>query len=63
MFARAKAGKMASNGRELGGVFDHHVQRAVCDTRAKYREGRRPRAVKVKGLWFLSLSSVALYEL
>lgn len=47
MFARAKAGKMASNGRELGGVFDHHVQRAVCDTRAKYREGRRPRAVKV----------------
>ncbi|XP_058381475.1 RNA-binding protein 48 isoform X1 [Diceros bicornis minor] len=38
---------MASSGRELGGVFDHHVQRAVCDTRAKYREGRRPRAVKV----------------
>ncbi|XP_064431345.1 RNA-binding protein 48 isoform X4 [Mirounga angustirostris] len=38
---------MASSGGELGGVFDHHVQRAVCDTRAKYREGRRPRAVKV----------------
>ncbi|XP_014922002.1 RNA-binding protein 48 [Acinonyx jubatus] len=38
---------MAASGGELGGVFDHHVQRAVCDTRAKYREGRRPRAVKV----------------
>ncbi|XP_045875985.1 RNA-binding protein 48 [Meles meles] len=38
---------MASSGGELGGVFDHHVQRAVCDTRAKYREGRRPRAVRV----------------
>ncbi|XP_008570485.1 PREDICTED: RNA-binding protein 48 isoform X2 [Galeopterus variegatus] len=43
----SKPGKMASNGGELGGLFDHHVQRAVCDTRAKYREGRRPRAVKV----------------
>ncbi|XP_006155600.1 RNA-binding protein 48 [Tupaia chinensis] len=38
---------MASGGGELGGVFDHHAQKAVCDTRAKYREGRRPRAVKV----------------
>nr|XP_005550293.1 PREDICTED: RNA-binding protein 48 isoform X3 [Macaca fascicularis] len=38
---------MASSGGELGSLFDHHVQRAVCDTRAKYREGRRPRAVKV----------------
>ncbi|XP_008684458.1 RNA-binding protein 48 [Ursus maritimus] len=38
---------MASSGGQLGGVFDHHVQRAVCDTRAKYREGRRPRAVRV----------------
>ncbi|XP_037692588.1 RNA-binding protein 48 isoform X1 [Choloepus didactylus] len=38
---------MASSGGELGGSFDHHLQRAVCDTRAKYREGRRPRAVKV----------------
>lgn len=38
---------MASPGGELGGLFDHHVQRAVCDSRAKYREGRRPRAVKV----------------
>ncbi|XP_060013017.1 RNA-binding protein 48 isoform X1 [Lagenorhynchus albirostris] len=38
---------MASSGGELGGVFDHHVQKAVCDSRAKYREGRRPRAVKV----------------
>ncbi|XP_075862555.1 RNA-binding protein 48 [Microcebus murinus] len=42
-----KAGKMASSSGELGGLFDHHVQREVCDTRAKYREGRRPRAVKV----------------
>ncbi|XP_036102826.1 RNA-binding protein 48 isoform X1 [Molossus molossus] len=38
---------MASSGGELGGLFEHHVQRAVCDTRAKYREGRRPRAVRV----------------
>ncbi|XP_045684153.1 RNA-binding protein 48 [Phyllostomus hastatus] len=38
---------MASSGGELGGFFDHHIQKAVCDTRAKYREGRRPRAVRV----------------
>nr|XP_004656287.2 RNA-binding protein 48 isoform X1 [Jaculus jaculus] len=38
---------MASSDRSLGGAFDHHVQKAVCDSRAKYREGRRPRAVKV----------------
>ncbi|KAM9216387.1 RNA-binding protein 48 isoform 1-T1 [Dugong dugon] len=38
---------MASSGAELGSFFDHHVQKSVCDTRAKYREGRRPRAVKV----------------
>nr|XP_019572366.1 PREDICTED: RNA-binding protein 48 [Rhinolophus sinicus] len=38
---------MASSGGELGTLFDHHVQKATCDTRAKYREGRRPRAVKV----------------
>ncbi|KAM6152559.1 RNA-binding protein 48 [Erethizon dorsatum] len=38
---------MASSDGQLGSLFDHHVQRAVCDTRAKYREGRRPRAVKV----------------
>ncbi|KAM5255659.1 RNA-binding protein 48 [Ctenodactylus gundi] len=38
---------MASSDQQLGSSFDHHVQRAVCDTRAKYREGRRPRAVKV----------------
>nr|XP_027775697.1 RNA-binding protein 48 [Marmota flaviventris] len=42
-----KAGKMASSDGKLGSLFDHHVQRVVCDTRAKYREGRRPRAVKV----------------
>ncbi|KAM4874422.1 RNA-binding protein 48 isoform 2-T2 [Thomomys bottae] len=38
---------MASSDGKLGSLFDHHVQRAVCDTRAKYREGRRPRAVRV----------------
>ncbi|XP_021017516.1 RNA-binding protein 48 [Mus caroli] len=38
---------MASSDGKPGGVFDHHVQTAVCDSRAKYREGRRPRAVKV----------------
>ncbi|XP_007938006.1 RNA-binding protein 48 [Orycteropus afer afer] len=38
---------MALSGGELGSLFEHHVQKAVCDTRAKYREGRRPRAVKV----------------
>ncbi|KAG8521688.1 RNA-binding protein 48, partial [Galemys pyrenaicus] len=45
--ALIKTPKMASSGGESGGLLDHHVQRAVCDTRAKYREGRRPRAVKV----------------
>ncbi|XP_034375478.2 RNA-binding protein 48 [Arvicanthis niloticus] len=38
---------MASSDGKPGGIFDHHVQTAVCDSRAKYREGRRPRAVKV----------------
>ncbi|XP_069852588.1 RNA-binding protein 48 [Dipodomys merriami] len=38
---------MASSDGKLGSLLEHHVQRAVCDTRAKYREGRRPRAVKV----------------
>ncbi|XP_036616245.1 RNA-binding protein 48 [Trichosurus vulpecula] len=38
---------MADGGGELGGYYPHHAQRAVCDSRAKYREGRRPRAVKV----------------
>uniref|UniRef100_A0A2I3HF43 RNA-binding protein 48 n=1 Tax=Nomascus leucogenys TaxID=61853 RepID=A0A2I3HF43_NOMLE len=38
---------MASSSGELGSLFDHHVRRAVCNTWAKYREGRRPRAVKV----------------
>ncbi|CAH2282440.1 RNA-binding 48 [Pelobates cultripes] len=28
-------------------VQGHHEQKRVCDSRAKYREGRRPRAVKV----------------
>ncbi|KAM9288052.1 RNA-binding protein 48 [Cariama cristata] len=31
----------------LGDVCKHHAQLAVCESRAKYREGRRPRAVKV----------------
>ncbi|XP_027703678.1 RNA-binding protein 48 [Vombatus ursinus] len=38
---------MADGGGQLGGYYPHHAQRAVCDSRAKYREGRRPRAVKV----------------
>ncbi|XP_062870202.1 RNA-binding protein 48 [Trichomycterus rosablanca] len=28
-------------------VYKHHEQQNVCHTRAKYREGRRPKAVKV----------------
>ncbi|XP_057632502.1 RNA-binding protein 48 isoform X2 [Chionomys nivalis] len=38
---------MAFSDGKPGCVFDHHVQTAVCDSRAKYRESRRPRAVKV----------------
>ncbi|XP_042328605.1 RNA-binding protein 48 isoform X2 [Sceloporus undulatus] len=37
----------ASSGGGVGGACQHHAQRAVCASRAKYREGRRPRAVKV----------------
>ncbi|XP_066484879.1 RNA-binding protein 48 [Tiliqua scincoides] len=37
----------AAGGGEVGGAHQHHLQRAVCASRAKYREGRRPRAVKV----------------
>nr|XP_056713708.1 RNA-binding protein 48 [Euleptes europaea] len=37
----------ASEGGAVGGVYQHHAQRAICASRAKYREGRRPRAVKV----------------
>uniref|UniRef100_A0A8C2LLX8 Uncharacterized protein n=1 Tax=Cricetulus griseus TaxID=10029 RepID=A0A8C2LLX8_CRIGR len=40
------AGSMASSDGKPGSVFDHHVQTAVCDSRARYREGRRPCAVK-----------------
>lgn len=47
MLSGDNTGKMALSGGQLGGLFDHHVQRAVCDSRAKYREGRRPRAVRV----------------
>ncbi|NXJ67518.1 RBM48 protein, partial [Rostratula benghalensis] len=36
---------MAAGG--AGGVRGHHAQLAVCQSRARYREGRRPRAVKV----------------
>ncbi|XP_019388743.1 PREDICTED: RNA-binding protein 48 isoform X2 [Crocodylus porosus] len=38
---------MAAAGGEVGGACGHHAQRDVCASRAKYREGRRPRAVKV----------------
>ncbi|CAI5788730.1 RNA-binding protein 48 [Podarcis lilfordi] len=36
-----------SGGGEVGGVYQHHAQQSICASRAKYREGRRPRAVKV----------------
>ncbi|KAL8165175.1 UNVERIFIED_CONTAM: hypothetical protein K2H54_032484 [Gekko kuhli] len=45
--AAAAAATGGSEGGEVGGVYQHHAQRAVCASRAKYREGRRPRAVKV----------------
>ncbi|XP_044281140.1 RNA-binding protein 48 [Varanus komodoensis] len=35
------------DGGEIGGVYQHHAQQPICASRAKYREGRRPRAVKV----------------
>nr|XP_006114537.1 RNA-binding protein 48 [Pelodiscus sinensis] len=38
---------MAAPGDGVGGFCKHHAQQGVCDSRAKYREGRRPRAVKV----------------
>ncbi|XP_042657710.1 RNA-binding protein 48 isoform X2 [Tyto alba] len=42
---------MAAGGRSggggLGDACKHHAQLGVCESRAKYREGRRPRAVKV----------------
>ncbi|XP_038625483.1 RNA-binding protein 48 [Tachyglossus aculeatus] len=38
---------MAAVGGEPGDFCRHHSQLPVCATRAKYREGRRPRAVKV----------------
>ncbi|KAM9165381.1 RNA-binding protein 48 [Pangshura tecta] len=38
---------MAAPGDGVGGVCKHHAQQDVSDSRAKYREGRRPRAVKV----------------
>ncbi|XP_061442953.1 RNA-binding protein 48 [Rhineura floridana] len=34
-------------GGEVGGIYRHHAQQSICVSRAKYREGRRPRAVKV----------------
>lgn len=44
-------GKMAASSTTgsggLGDVCKHHAQLGVCESRAKYREGRRPRAVKV----------------
>ncbi|NXH20977.1 RBM48 protein, partial [Bucco capensis] len=41
---------MAAGGTGTGGLGEackHHAQLGVCESRAKYREGRRPRAVKV----------------
>ncbi|NWW84853.1 RBM48 protein, partial [Rhynochetos jubatus] len=36
-----------TGGGGLGDACKHHAQLGVCESRAKYREGRRPRAVKV----------------
>lgn len=45
----AAAGKMAAGGGgALGEACRHHQQLGACGSRAKYREGRRPRAVKVR---------------
>ncbi|XP_074938938.1 RNA-binding protein 48 isoform X1 [Phalacrocorax aristotelis] len=41
------AASSSSGGSGLGGACKHHAQLGVCESRAKYREGRRPRAVKV----------------
>ncbi|NXS10603.1 RBM48 protein, partial [Neodrepanis coruscans] len=38
---------MAADGGGPGGPCRHHAQLGACESRAKYREGRRPRAVKV----------------
>ncbi|XP_064300690.1 RNA-binding protein 48 isoform X1 [Phalacrocorax carbo] len=45
MAASSSSGGGAGSG--LGGACKHHAQLGVCESRAKYREGRRPRAVKV----------------
>ncbi|NXL28414.1 RBM48 protein, partial [Glaucidium brasilianum] len=37
----------AASSSGLGDAYKHHAQLGVCESRAKYREGRRPRAVKV----------------
>ncbi|KAK2531334.1 RNA-binding protein 48 isoform X1 [Columba livia] len=37
----------SSGGGGPGDACRHHAQLGVCESRAKYREGRRPRAVKV----------------
>ncbi|KAI6074539.1 RNA-binding protein 48 [Aix galericulata] len=41
------AGGGSGPGSGPGGACRHHEQLAACGSRAKYREGRRPRAVKV----------------
>ncbi|NWX47575.1 RBM48 protein, partial [Steatornis caripensis] len=41
------AATSSSTGGGLGDPCKHHAQLGVCESRAKYREGRRPRAVKV----------------
>ncbi|NWU82344.1 RBM48 protein, partial [Onychorhynchus coronatus] len=38
---------MAAGGGGPGAPCRHHAQLGACESRAKYREGRRPRAVKV----------------
>ncbi|NXE05555.1 RBM48 protein, partial [Lophotis ruficrista] len=41
------ASSSSGTGGALGDACKHHAQLGVCESRAKYREGRRPRAVKV----------------
>lgn len=48
-------GKMAAGSSGgPGAPCRHHAQLGVCESRAKYREGWRPRAVKVLGMGAVS---------
>ncbi|KAM6210844.1 RNA-binding protein 48 [Sarcoramphus papa] len=47
MAASSSGSSSGGGGGGLGDACKHHAQLGVCESRAKYREGRRPRAVKV----------------